>query len=718
MLDQLLYALVQSKNEAADDVLVEALRLGDPQEKRPVLEALLVRKSIRGLCGVISLYDFLPELLQRQILGEIKLFHPALREGGRSDNVQLRLAALRLIALGRQGKLGYVLSENLHDSNDVLSKAATEAMVALARWIATETRKLQKGYGFAIQPPPTGARVRDMGQGRGLAITGARPDLEASDEEIARISELERSSLIDAALSPESSGDDGASDDETYYDLEPANEPKDLTPKAAEIYAELMAQRPEIEAAVARALDVHRGRHGADLLRAALLLCDWPGSKTLAILHTAKHGGQSPMVRRLQQPPASEHVEAFLLGASHGQLRSHFGIVFSHINEAPVLDALLRKTHWLRDHQLQICMHQVTRGTWWSPGELMRDVDRRAPEDAAKVGDWLAVSGAHDVVQDERMEKLLAHCAGSFDGRLRLLRIAARRKRGSSVQLFRSMLTDPDERLMRMAAREIIRRRPTDFENMLLQLMTNAPESVRKVVSRAIGQVGFEQFWTRFDRLDRPTRRHAGRAMLKLLPDAVQRLRRRLTTGAPEQRIKAMQMAQELGLADDLRDGIVAACTDSNPRLRSKAITALGDVTAVPTDVVVDRLVTDTDPRVRANAIEVMEGRPHAKLLPVLAQRAIATNNRERANAIKALHRMKVGAAAAQLIQMLRDTRPEHRISALWTLKQIGWWQMLNEVGRLAKEDGNMRVRRYALGVLKGVAEIARNHPQKEQGVG
>ncbi len=74
--------------------------------------------------------------------------------------------------------------------------------------------------------------------------------------------------------------------------------------------------------------------------------------------------------------------------------------------------------------------------------------------------------------------------------------------------------------------------------------------------------------------------------------------------------------------------------------------------------------------------------------------------------------------AAGQLIQMLRDSRPEHRISALWTLRQIGWWQMLNEVGRLAKEDGNQKVRRYALGVLKGVAELAKSQPPKEQSVG
>ncbi|HET6246772.1 MAG TPA: HEAT repeat domain-containing protein [Tepidisphaeraceae bacterium] len=686
MQDQLLHALIVSKNQAADDVLVAALRLGDAQEKRPVLDALLQRQTVHGLCGVIEEYDALPEMLQAQVLAEIKLFHPALREAGRSENVKLRLAALKLIALGRQGKLAYILSENLHDSKEQLSKAATEAMVALARWIASETRKLNKGV-YRLETDDETAR--GAGKNSGAAAT-----------EPMQLDEAERDALLgkDSKLK------------ELLPEVEPAATPGT---SGVEVYAELMAQRPEIEVAVARALDVHRGRHGQDLLRAALLLADWPGSKTLAILHTPKHGGQSPMVRRLQQPPASEHVAAFLLGASHGQLRTHFASAFSHINEAPVLDALLRKTHWLHDHHLELCLHTVSRGMWWTPGDLIRDVDRRAPEDAAQVGEWIARSGAHDVVQDERMTKLLSHCAQSFNGRLRLLRIVSRRKRGGSVQLLRALLLDGDERIMRMAAREIIRRRPADYENMLLQLMTNAPESVRRVVSRAIGQVGFDQFWLRFDKLDRPTRKQAGRAMMKILPDAVQRLRRRLAAGAPDQRIKAMQMVQELGLANDMRDTIVSMCSDGNPRLRSKAVSVLGEIEQVPAEVVIERLVTDTDARVRANAIEVMESRPQSRLLPVLAQRALATNNRERANAIKALHRMRVGTAAVQLIQMMRDARPEHRISALWTLRQIGWWQMLNEVGRLAKEDSNMKVRRYALGVLKGVAELAKNQPAK-----
>jgi hypothetical protein len=450
-----------------------------------------------------------------------------------------------------------------------------------------------------------------------------------------------------------------------------------------------------------------------DLLRAGLLLADWPGSKTLAILHTAKHGGQSPMVRRLQQAPASEHVDAFLLGASHGGLRSHFGIAFSHIEEAPVLDALLRKTHWLKDQALQACMHLVTRGTWWNDSELVRDVSRRDAGDAARIGEWLAVSGIHDVVQDERMERLRDHSKKDFGARLRLLRIACHRKRGTSIQLIKSFLTDSDERLMRLAAREIVRRRPADFENALLQLMTNAPDSVRRVVARAVGQSGFDQFWNKFDRLDRSTRKQAGSAMLKILPDAIQRLQRRLKTGTAEQRLKAMQIVQELKLADALSDQLIALCSDPHPRLRSKAVGVIGDIPAVATDALIERLLTDTDPRVRANTIEVLEAKNKTDFVPVLIQRARIGSNRERANAIKVLHRLHVGVFGAALQAMMADERPEHRISAMWALKQTGWWNLISEVGRMAKEDSNLRVRRYALSVLKSVSDMVREQRKK-----
>ncbi|QOV90291.1 HEAT repeat domain-containing protein [Humisphaera borealis] len=633
--DLLLLALIRSRNEAADDVLVECLRFGNEAEQLRALDAIIQKKSVRALVGVLALFDRLPETLQLVVLKQIKAFHIAIREGGRSDDAAIRVAAMKLIARGRQGRLAYVLSENLHEANETVSRAAAEAMVALARWVASEAKALQRGI-------------------------------------------IENPSDINHP----------AATQQQAYDL-------------------LMEQRPEIEAAIARALDVHRGRHSQDLLRGAILLCDSTASRAFQILATPKHGGQTPMVRRLQQAPTSEHVDAFLLGASHGHLRSHFGTAFAHISEAPVLDALLRRTYWLKDNSLQLCIQQVGRGVWWSESDLARDLARRRPEESAKIGEWVCLSGTHEALQDERLEKLRQHAAESATARLRLLRIAARRPRGTSVVLLKNFLTDADERLMRIAAREIIRRRPPDYENLLLQLMTSAPPSVRKVVGRAIGQSGFEHFWNKFDRLPKPIRRQAGSAMLKLLPDAIVRLQKRLSVGPADQRLKALQIVYELGMAESMRDAVVAMCHDADPRLRSKAVMVAGQIPSVTPEMLVDRLLNDTDARVRANTIEVLENKADARFVPVLTERARSATNRERANAIKALFKMRVSTVSNQLFTMLRDDRAEHRISAMWTLRQIGWWQLLGEVGRLAKDDSNIRVRRYALNVLKGVADLS-----------
>src|SRR5947207_9102270 len=192
MLERLLHALVESPNEAADDLLLEGLRVGNPAEQESILRALVRRGAVRGLSGVVELYDSLPEPLQNEILAGLRDFHHALRECGRSDRPELRLAAMNLIALGRQGKLAYVLSENLHDPDESLSKAATEAMVAMARWVATETRALQRG------------------------------------------------SNVDEAI----------------------GEPASAGGPSTETYNALVENRTEIEAAVARAMDVHRGKHG------------------------------------------------------------------------------------------------------------------------------------------------------------------------------------------------------------------------------------------------------------------------------------------------------------------------------------------------------------------------------------------------------------------------------------------------------------------------
>lgn len=647
-LTRLFAALVRADNRAADDCLIEALRLGTAVEQAAVLDALIARDTAAAHGGILAQFATLPETLQQRVVRDVPKLYHALSQAGRSPDKPTRLAAMHLIAAGRQGKLGYVLSENLRESDDELSKAACDALLDMARWVHHESRGLQK-----IVP--------------------------ADEHELLWV------------------GDAAAKNDSTVVQAPTAG--ADL----ATAYRNVMRQRPEIESAVARALDWVRTKHLSDLMRAALLLCDHPQSRILAILKTHRHGGQAAVARKLQQPPAADHAEAFLLGASHGHLRGNFAVALAQITDVSVFDALLRRSHWLADHQLRSCLHHVSRGAWWDAERLGNDLARRPARDAMHVAEWVSASGLGDAEQDERLTVILKSVESDPLARLHVLRVACGRPHKASTGVLKLMLDDVDERFVRIAARELIRRRPTDVENLLLQRMTSGNESVRRVIGRAIGHAGFALFWDRFDNLPPAARGPGGRAMLKLVPDAAVRIGRYLN-GSPDERVRALQVCDELGLVAQFRDVIERLCTHPHPKVRSKAAGLLGRTDAPGTGIL-DRMLDDPDARVRANAIEVVEAKKSAVHVPMLTDRTRSQVGRERANAIKALHGLGIEAAAGHLNEMLRDPRVEHRVSALWALRHAGLWALLRSVGTMAQKDENVRVRRYAVALLKDVIE-------------
>ena len=648
----LLAAIRRAEDRAADDLLLEALRLGNDDEKAVVLDTLIERGTAASLGGVLALYATLPERLRNVVVKHATTFYHALSHAGRSPDKPTRLAAIEIIAASRQGKLGYVLSENLRETDEDLSRASCEALLDMARWVHRESRGLHR-----LAP-------------------------ENADGDLLWVGDAARNHDSTVTAAPTAGVD------------------------LATAYAAVMRQRPEIESAVARALDWVRTKHLADLMRAALLLCDHPQSRVLAILKTVRHGGQAAMARKLQQPPAADHVEAFLLGASHGHLRGNFSVAMAQSNDTAVFDALLRRTHWLADAQLSACIGSVSRGVWWDADRIDFDLARRKPADAMRVADWVAASGLSDADQDARLLSVRDSVQADSLAKLHVLRVAAARPRQTSVALLVTMLDDADERFVRIAAREIIRRRPTDYENLLLQRMTGGNESVRRVIGRAIGHAGFAMFWNRFDTLGADSRIAAGRAMLKLVPDAPVRLGRYLN-GTAEERVRAMQALDELGLAGDFRQQLERQCTHPHPKVRSKAagLLALSEKGAPATSMVLTRMLDDHDARVRANAIEVVEKLQSIAHVPMLGGRTRSASSRERANAIKALHGLGVTDAVDHLRDMLGDSRPEHRVSALWTLRQAGVWGLLRDVGTIAQRDDSLRVRRYAIALLKGVID-------------
>lgn len=629
MIERLVHALIASRNGAADDMLLQALDLGDVVEQRIALGALIRRATIPGLAGVIERYDSLPQPLKSSILEHLASFGPALSDSGRSLHLPRRLAAMRLIALGRRARLSYVLLENLGAGDEKLQRAAVEALVAISRWVASETRKLQAGQ-----------------------------SLQTEDQ-----------------------------------------------------LKDLFEQRAEIEQAVSKAIDRQKSSFGGSLTRAAILLANHRNSPTLHILRQTRHPGRVPMERRLSQPPASEQVDAWLLASSHigaGPVRSSFAGTFAHLQDRPVLDVVLRKTHWLKDLDLAAVMSHVMGGRWMDETPLARDLSKRPSTDVPAIATWVAASGCADVVKDILLGRLLDHSRDNVLARLHILRLLTARPLSASVHILKDFLADPDERLRRMATREFARRRPPGYQTLLLSNTAGATKSIIQIIGRSTADGSFRSFWKKFDRMDPAVRRTVGRTVLRLLPDAGKRLTAILHTGTPTDRMRVLQLSRDAGMIEILRGSILQLCVDPDAHVRSKAVTLAGELRPLPEKILIDCIQSDENPRVRANAIEALEEVREARLVPLIAGRLRADNNRERANAIKAVHAMVPEMAVGELREMLEDLRPMHRVSALWALRETQRWERLGDVGRMAKSDMDVNVRRYALGVLKGAAEQIR----------
>src|SRR5690606_24049025 len=118
-----------------------------------------------------------------------------------------------------------------------------------------------------------------------------------------------------------------------------------------------------------------------------------------------------------------------------------------------VLTAILRKTHWLADAQLQLCVRQVTQGAWFGDTDFAAELVRRTPRSIAQVGRWIGASGVNDQQQDAKLERILSACGNDVAARIAVLRTIAERPRETGAELLKRIVRDPDERVARMAVR-------------------------------------------------------------------------------------------------------------------------------------------------------------------------------------------------------------------------------------------------------------------------
>ena len=641
--------LVRHPSGAADEVLLEALRLGDPGEQSAALEAILQGLGATGLAGAMAMYADLPAGLRRRLAGEVDALAGAAAGCSHGESDGPRISVTRFIAEARSPRLMHLLADLLRAGSPEVYKSACAAAADLADWCI--------------------ARREDLRAGR----------LSGSEAESTWSSVIELSN--------------------------------------------------ELQAVVARALDTPRGADSPALARAASLLLEDRRGRIFDSFKRRNSRVWSWVAARLARTQ-----EAALVGSGiavcnrHGCMDS--GDVLGLMGGA--LEGLLDHAHWLADPAVHAAAGSVVSGPWWSASTLQSDLEKRMhwDGDVAPHHDlqaiwgivaWLTSGGVRGGALDDLLEVVFdavdsiaaAKPGWGLCARVSLLRAAeAAGRDGASLRLLGRLLTSDEERLARMAARGLSRQGSHLAEAQLVRHAAVAPESVRGVIARAVGLRSFHSYWNRFYSIPEETRATAGRALLKLVPDAMALIRCRILSGPVDERVKALAVVSELQCAPQVREAIVSCCDASDARLRSKAVLMLGDVLSARRDRQaehqLDNALADGDARVRANAIEVLERTGRVELLPLLEARSRLGRNRERANAARAMSSLRLVDVRKPLFEMLRDGRDAHRLSGIWAVEQTGQWKLLDELVRLARTDRNPDVRRSALSAVQRMAERMR----------
>jgi HEAT repeat protein len=272
-----------------------------------------------------------------------------------------------------------------------------------------------------------------------------------------------------------------------------------------------------------------------------------------------------------------------------------------------------------------------------------------------------------------------------------------------ATETLRLVLSWDDHELSPIALTELMRRQPQDLTSLMVSQLNSRTSSVREVAEDHVAEDGFDRYWITFESLAEATREEASRAMAKVVPDLPRRLRIKLRSSQPSDRLRAVLIARMLGLTQELQEYIYRLSHDRDNAVRSAAVAALGQLRDRTAERITHQALDDRDARVRANAVEALDEMQSPRLREAIAPKLEAEDHRVRANAVKALLRMHIREAAETLMDMLDHHSHLHRTSGLWVIERLGLATMIDRVIELAEKDPHPAVRARAARICQAL---------------
>ena len=244
----------------------------------------------------------------------------------------------------------------------------------------------------------------------------------------------------------------------------------------------------------------------------------------------------------------------------------------------------------------------------------------------------------------------------------------------TAAETLRRSVNSIHEKVALSALARLIQMEKHHVQRLLAEQLKSPHPRVRASARSWLKDYLLEQCRLNFDKLNHQGQSAAARALLKIDPGFQDRWRKLSADADPAHRLRAIQMARQLGWVDVTLTRLLEMTKDSDKTVASCAVAALGQAGMPAPQCLEDRLIAalqDEDMRVRANAIEAIQRRDTRSAMKLIERFANHSHNRIRANSIRTLLQWKVKSAPTALTQMLSDERPPHRQSAQWVLREV-----------------------------------------------
>ncbi len=284
----------------------------------------------------------------------------------------------------------------------------------------------------------------------------------------------------------------------------------------------------------------------------------------------------------------------------------------------------------------------------------------------------------------------------------RQILLEACRARDWGTPLLRDVVqqsTDPAE--VRMAAYGLLEANYEPLAGDLVRRLCSPGDAAADDLVGLTADLVFWRLWTRFDSMQEERRAAALAGVKGFARYLANRLRVNLAGASTSGRVRAVRMAGLLGLGDVLWRDMLLAAQDPAARVRSAAVQFLGGSDRFELQQQLRAALDDDDSRVQANAIETIDKAAWPDRVSLIAPKLDSENNRVRGNAALALVRAGDPRAAHVLTEMLEDPRAEHRITAIWAVKQLGTDAWLDRLVQVGQNDPAATVRRQAQAAQK-----------------